>query len=71
MLLFLFDFCALSAESSLLGLVHRLLVAKRLVVEFVDRSIQRDRALTAGKTTQRQEEKKQTKISQNKAVPIK
>lgn len=70
MLLFLFDFCALSAESSLLGLVHRLLVAKRLVVEFVDRSIQRVRALTAGKTT-RQKEKKQTKISQNKAAPIK
>lgn len=60
-LLFLFVSFALSVESSLLGLVHRLLVAKGLMVECVDRSIQTDKALTAGRTTQRQEEKEQTK----------
>lgn len=54
-------------ESSLLGLVHRLLVAKGLMVECVDRSIQTD---TTGKTTQRQEEKEQTKIFNNKEVPL-
>lgn len=70
-LLFLFVSFSLSVGSSLLGLVHRLLVAKGLMVECVDRSIQTDKALTAGKTTQSQEEKEQTKIFNSNAASIK